>query len=179
MKTIGLIMLALAGAIVGAGILGALVYDPANSEATRAEVSAATLDPHTATHINFPDLVWETGCHSRYSEEKKADKFRPFKDKPAILTGEVAHIEGGKLGLKLMADTLTYDMLISFRDPKDIYDLEKGSHVMVAFIMRSAGGCFLPYTGDNGVILPTEEVACTYQQLSSPSRAGCLVPKQR
>src|SRR5262249_31880692 len=106
--------------------------------------------------IDFPAFAAETGCDSRYSEDKKADKFNRLKDKSVSVDGVVAHVDGNKLGIKLLKQTLTYDVLVTFSDSKDIYDLEKGEYVTVAFIMRRAGGCFLPYTGDSGVIVPSD-----------------------
>ena len=49
--------------------------------------------------------------------------------------------------------TLTFDLVVEFKNAKETYDLEKGQRLSVAFIMRMAGGCFLPYRGDNGQIV--------------------------
>jgi len=98
-----------------------------------------------AIHIDFPTLVAETGCDSAYSEQKKADKFAPFKNKAVIVTGEIAKVDDdGDIDLKMLSKTFTYDLRVTPKNRQDSYDLEKGEIVTVAFIMRRAGGCFLP-----------------------------------
>jgi hypothetical protein len=101
-----------------------------------------------AIRIDFPTLVSETGCDSTYSEQKKADKFAPFKNKAVIVTGEIAKVDDdGDIDLKMLSKTFTYDLRVTPKNRQDSYDLEKGEIVTVAFIMRRAGGCFLPYKG--------------------------------
>jgi uncharacterized protein len=105
--------------------------------------------------IGFAAVIAETGCQSRYSDEKKTDLFEAkYKDKEMIVTGQVAKVGGGDVLIKVLRSTITYDLGVTLSDPKSAYDLEKGRLVTVKFIMRSAGGCLLPYTGDHGVLLP-------------------------
>ena len=59
---------------------------------------APTPDPIPIT--NFSAFESETGCKSKYSDEKKADKFRPYQNKLVSVKGEIATIQGGKVGLK-------------------------------------------------------------------------------
>ena len=40
------------------------------------------------------------------------------------------------------------DLAVDFSDDKAGYDLIKGNNITVRFVMRSAGGCFLPFSGD-------------------------------
>jgi hypothetical protein len=102
----------------------------------------------------FAALVAETGCQSKYSDEKKADIFdAKYKDKEMTVTGEVATVGKGDLTIKILPTTLTFDLKVKLSDAKATYDLEKGQHVTVSFVMRSAGGCFLSYSGDQGVIV--------------------------
>ena len=47
----------------------------------------------------------------------------------------------------------TQDLRVEFADGKAGYDLTKDSVITVKFLMGSAGGCFLPFSGKNAVIL--------------------------
>ena len=99
-------------------------------------------------------MISETGCESRYSEDKKDDLFASnYEDRTMTVTGEVAYISGGQVGIKVLPSTLTYDVLIELSDANAAYDLEKEQRLSVSFKMRSAGGCFLPYSGDEGIIV--------------------------
>jgi hypothetical protein len=42
----------------------------------------------------------------------------------------------------------TQDLMVKFADKKTGYDLKKDVTVTVKFVMRNAGGCFLPFSGD-------------------------------
>jgi hypothetical protein len=64
----------------------------------------------------------------------------------------VNYIKGGQVGLIAQPSTLTYDVLVQFDNPQDTYDLQKDEVITITFIMKRAGGCFLPYSGEHGVI---------------------------
>ena len=103
---------------------------------------------------SFKQMVAETGCDSRYSEDKKDDLFASlYEGKRMTVTGEVGYVSGGEVGIKVFPSTLTYDVLVELTDPNAAYDLEKEQRISVSFTMQSAGGCFLPFSGDEGVIV--------------------------
>jgi hypothetical protein len=106
-----------------------------------------------AQAINFAGMLADTGCNSKYSDDKKADLFASkYQNREMIVTGEIASLNKGDVGLKVLRDTFTYDIAITLRDAKAAYDLEKGQRVTVQFTVDSAGGCILPYEGKNGII---------------------------
>jgi len=82
-------------------------------------------------NAGFAAMRAETGCDSKYSDEKKADLFEA---KPPR--------------------TFSYDVRVKLSDPKSAYDLQKDQRVTLRFTVRSAGGCVLPYGGDQGVLVP-------------------------
>jgi hypothetical protein len=104
-------------------------------------------------NIAFMQMLADTGCKSRYSDDKKADLFASnYKNKQMTVTGEIATLSSNDLSLKVLPATLTFDVIIKLADSKAGYDLEKGQRVTMTFVVNSAGGCLLSYSGDRGVI---------------------------
>jgi hypothetical protein len=99
-------------------------------------------------------MLADTGCESRYSDDKKADLFKAnYKNREMIVTGEIKSVSSGKISLKVLPSTLTSDVRIALRDPSVAYDLQKSQRLTVRFIVNLAGGCILDYSGDQGVIV--------------------------
>ena len=104
--------------------------------------------------LEFESLVEETGCESTYSDEKKVDLFSTkYKDKEMTVTGLVAKVSRGYVMLKILPSSMKFDLRIKLNDPKSGYHLETGQHATIRFIVRTAGDCFLFYSGDQGVIV--------------------------
>jgi hypothetical protein len=109
--------------------------------------------PAAAQEANWRALEAETGCQSRYSDDKKADIFAAnYKDREMTVTGQVADVSGARVSIKILSSTLISDLRVRLSNPKAAYDLEKGQRITVRFIMRSAGGCIVDYEGDQGAI---------------------------
>jgi len=66
--------------------------------------------------------------------------------------GKLVKAASGEASIKVLRETLSYDISIELTDPKATYDLEKDSTVKVSFIVSSHGGCFLPYGGKDGIV---------------------------
>lgn len=47
----------------------------------------------------------------------------------------------------------THELQVVFADAKGAYDVLTGSTVSIRFVMRSQGGCILPFSGDNASIV--------------------------
>jgi len=106
-------------------------------------------------NAGFTAMRAETGCDSKYSEEKKADLFEAkYKDKQMMVTGVISSVSGGEVLIRVPPRTFSYDVRVTLSDPKSGYDLQKDQRVIVRFTVRRAGGCVLPYEGDQGVIVP-------------------------
>jgi len=102
---------------------------------------------------NAQTMINDTGCPSHYSEDKKADLFNAgYRNRVTTATGQITKIEGGQVLLKILSSTLTYDLEVNLRDKSRGYNLQQGQVVTMRFIPRRAGGCFLPFDGNDGVI---------------------------
>jgi hypothetical protein len=106
-------------------------------------------------NAGFTAMRAETGCGSKYSDEKKADLFEAkYKDKQMMVTGVISSVSGGEVLIRVPPRTFSYDVRVTLSDPKSAYDLQKDQRVTVRFTVRRAGGCVLPYGGDQGVLVP-------------------------
>jgi hypothetical protein len=106
-------------------------------------------------NAGFAAMRAETGCDSKYSDEKKADLFEAkYKDKQITVTGVISSVSGGEVLIRVPPRTFSYDVRVTLSDPKSAYDLQKDQRVTLRFTVRSAGGCVLPYGGDQGVLVP-------------------------
>jgi hypothetical protein len=97
-------------------------------------------------------MVAQTGCESKFSDQKKADLFAEnYLGKPMTVSGQVTTIGKDWLGIKIDPKTLTFDVSV-FVDPSVAYAAQKDSRVTVTFTPSMQGGCILPYDGKNGVL---------------------------
>ena len=102
---------------------------------------------------DFQTMANDTGCQSRFSDDKKADIFATkYKGREITVTGEVQVLGSDRIGLRLLRSSTMSDVSIKLANPKEAYDLEKGQTVTIRFVPTDAGGCILPYYGDRGVI---------------------------
>jgi len=102
----------------------------------------------------FLQMLAETGCDSKYSDDKEADLFRTqYKNKQMTVTGEVSTVRDGEVSIKVLRTTLTHDIQVKLADKKAAYDLEKGQRVTVSFKVTYHGGCILSYSGEDGVLV--------------------------
>jgi len=113
------------------------------------------LDP---TVYPFSDVTYATvdsyvGCKSKLSDDKKEDIFNTnFKNHWMTWAGEVVLAEADNASLNIDGRG-TQDLQVDFNDKRAGYDLVKGSRIKVQFLMKSAGGCFLPFSGKYGTII--------------------------
>ena len=71
-----------------------------------------------------------------------------------MVTGVISSVSGGEVLIRVPPRTFSYDVRVTLSDPKSAYDLQKDQRVTVRFTVRKAGGCILPYAGDQGVLVP-------------------------
>jgi hypothetical protein len=155
----GLAMLILFGLWLGE--LNKVPNPPATAVAQKSE-TPSVIRPAAAQEIrqrevassSAVEMIQMLGCKSPYSEEKAADVFaQKFKGKLMTARGSVETNKDGTIGLKLLKNTFTYDVLVHLSDKSQSYNLEKGDVVTVKFVVKSHGGCFLSFSGEEGVIL--------------------------
>jgi hypothetical protein len=125
----------------------------------------------------FSAMLADTGCKSRYSDEKKEALFATkYMGKEMDVTGRIETLDSGRVGLKVLANTHTFDVVVTLSDAKASYDLEKGQRITMRFTVQSAGGCFLPYDGDRGTLISEQASApaSTPQAPAPASEGGAL-----
>lgn len=95
----------------------------------------------------------EVGCKSTYSDQKKDDIFNAeYKDRWMTWSGKVVLLESDQVSLNV--DGIgTQDLQVDFADKNAGYDLAKGRQLTVRFLMKSAGGCFLPFGGRQATVV--------------------------
>jgi len=93
------------------------------------------------------------GCDSEYSDDKKKDIFNSlYKNHWMTWRGEVVLAEADGASLNIDGKG-TQDLAVGFADKNAGYNLTKGSFITVRFLMKSAGGCFLPFSGEKATIV--------------------------
>jgi hypothetical protein len=104
----------------------------------------AAASPASAYNEDFLQMLSETGCKSRFSDDKKADLFdAKYKGKQMTVTGEITLVSGDEVHIKLLRSTLTSDITVTMLDKRATYDLEKGQRITASFAVSFHGGCFL------------------------------------
>jgi len=115
-----------------------------------ANVGIHTYPTSTAS---FDEVNAQTGCDSKYIEQKKEDLFTSkYKDHWMIWTGKVFHAEPESVSLDMNGKGI-HELQAVFADPRAGYDILIGSEVKVKFILRSQGGCLLPFNGEMAEIV--------------------------
>jgi hypothetical protein len=105
-------------------------------------------------NVAFATMLNETGCESKYNDDKKAFLFqRDYLNREMTIVGEFKNADKGNIYVKVLPSTLTFDVIVRLRNPQDAFDLERGQRVIVKFQVSSHGGCILSYQGTNGTLL--------------------------
>lgn len=134
---------------VGLSVLGLIVGDPNNQTNTQTSQKKTTYPESSAT---FDEVDSAVGCASKYSDDKKDDIFNAeYRNTWMTWRGEIVLVEAGEASLNIDG-VGTQDLAIDFADENAGYDLKKGEFITVRFLMKSAGGCFLPFSGEQAVI---------------------------
>jgi hypothetical protein len=132
-------------------LMTVMIVAVANMLALAAPASSAN-----AQQVNGPFLTMlnETGCTSKYSDDKKAFLYQQnWRGREMIVIGEISNAEKGDVYVKVLSSTLTFDVIVTLNNPQATFDLEKGQRVTVKFQISAHGGCFLAFRGTNGVLL--------------------------
>ncbi|WP_420905147.1 hypothetical protein [Candidatus Magnetaquiglobus chichijimensis] len=124
---------------------------------------------------SYTTLDREVGCKSQYSSDKKDNIFKSqYYNHWMTWTGtvELSSANSASLNIDRMG---TADLRVEFADDRAGYDLLKGSIITVRFLMKSEGGCFLPFSGTNAVIVTPQRSTSGYGQ-SAPAAMGYSQP---
>lgn len=100
----------------------------------------------------YEEVNSAVGCGSKFSDQKKKDIFdRDYKNHWMTWRGVVALADADDVSLNLDGVGIQ-DLQVDFLSKGAGYDLKKGDKIQVRFLMSTAGGCFLPFSGDYAVI---------------------------
>ncbi len=108
---------------------------------------------YPTSSASYEELNAEVGCGSKYSKDKKKDIFRSrYRNHWMTWYGEVvlAEADGASLNIDGFG---TQDLSVDFSDKNAGYNLINGDNITVRFVMKRAGGCLLPFSGDFAVIV--------------------------
>lgn len=95
----------------------------------------------------------DVGCESRYSSDKQDDLWaEKYKNHWMVWAGTVVLPERGSTSLNVDG-VGTQDLQVDFADEEFGYDLLEGQRLKVKFLMRTRGGCFLPYSGVQATVV--------------------------
>ncbi|RMN70570.1 hypothetical protein ALQ54_00294 [Pseudomonas syringae] len=142
------------GIVLAVGVLGLVLKGLIDAPATSTSSSASQYSSAPAAAPASPDSSLsyeqanaEVGCKSTFSDQKKDDIFKAkYKDRWMTWSGKIVLLESDEVSLNV--DHIgTQDLKVEFADKQAGYNLSKGSELKVRFLMRSAGGCFLPFSG--------------------------------
>jgi len=113
----------------------------------------STSNSNASNSISYKELDAQVGCKSKYSDAKKEDIFNArYKNRWMTWRGEVVRADSDEASLNMDGKGIQ-DLHIDFADKNAGYDLTIGQFITVRFLMKSAGGCFLPYRGYDATIL--------------------------
>ena len=158
-RPVGIVLGLGIGFLVLKGLMNPHQPDWASSTSTsttssRARAVTAPVEPQYPTSTaSYAQVDSEVGCKSKYSDEKKEDVFNAkYRDHWMTWRGEAVIVESDKVALNVDGVGIQ-DVTIDFKQQGAGYDLTKGSMVKVRFLMKSAGGCFLSFDGDDGELV--------------------------
>jgi hypothetical protein len=121
--------------------------------------SSEDTSSYPVSGASYGFLDSEIGCDSKYSEDKKEDIFNSqYKNHWMTWSGEVTLPEAGNVALNIDGKG-TQDLQVDFADKKAGYDLTEGNVITVKFIMKTAGGCFLPFSGEQAEIVLGSDIS--------------------
>jgi len=110
-------------------------------------------DEYPVSNATYSDVTSKTGCESKYSDAKKSDIFdSDYKNHWLTWKGTVELADASSASLNLDGKGIQ-DLKVEFSNSNAGYNLNKGSVITVKFLMKTSGGCILPYSGTDGKIM--------------------------
>jgi len=74
-----------------------------------------------------------------------------YKNHWMIWRGKVILSDNGSVSLDVNNKGVQ-DLIVELERKNDSFSLNKGQIITVKFLMKSCGGCFLPFSGEKGII---------------------------
>lgn len=102
---------------------------------------------------SYDELNQNVGCDSKYVEDKKSDIFKSnYLNHWMTWKGQILTASSEDAALNLDGKGIQ-DLHITFADSKGGYDLLQDQIVSVKFLMKTAGGCILPFEGIKAILV--------------------------
>ena len=116
-------------------------------------VAAANQIVYPNNRSSYATTDKNVGCGSKYSAQKQENIFNSdYKNHWFEWSGTVVLPESNSTSLNV--DGIgTQDLRVDFAKNGAGYDLFEDQRITVRFLMRRAGGCFLPFSGDYALIV--------------------------
>ena len=150
-RTIGIVLAVGLAYVVIKGVINAPPKPTSSTGSTYTAYTPATEYPESTASYNQVNA--DIGCKSTYSDQKKDDIFNAkYKNHWMTWKGEIALLESDEVSLNVDG-VGTQDLQADFADEQAGYNLSKGSQLKVRFLMKTAGGCFLPFSGENATVV--------------------------
>lgn len=103
--------------------------------------------------LSYDEIENEVGGHSNFSDDKKEDLFNTkYKNHWFTWEGVVVLAKANEASINI-DDFGTQDLRVDFADSKAGYNLTIGDRIKVRFLMKSLGGSFLPFSGEEAEII--------------------------
>ena len=119
-------------------------------DSAQATVGSRTYPQSTAS---FDEVNAQTGCDSKFIEQKKEDIFTSqYKDHWMTWKGKVFHAEPESVSLDMNGKGIQ-ELQAVFANLRAGYDILIGNEIKVRFVLRSQGGCLLPFNGEMAEIV--------------------------
>ncbi|MFT4805304.1 MAG: hypothetical protein ACI9YE_002520 [Psychroserpens sp.] len=126
---------------------------PNNEQETQTNITRSVSKPKINQGPSYAQVDAQVGCKSKYSENKKEDIFKNnYANRWHVWTGEIVSAESGEVRLNIDGFGSS-DLSVNFKNPTAGYDLIVGSKITVKFVMKYVGGCFLPFRGDEAIVI--------------------------
>ena len=115
--------------------------------------SKTSVPEYPVNNDSFSTVDSEVGCYSKYSKNKTRSIFaKRYNNHWMTWKGTVVVAESNNVHLNLNISPVQ-DLAVDFEKKGAGYDLEKGQIITVKFLMTSLGGCFMPFGGEQAIIL--------------------------
>lgn len=106
---------------------------------------------------DYNELNQNVGCDSKYVDEKKLDIFNSnYLNHWMTWKGQVLTASSGDASLNLDGKGIQ-DLHVVFAESKGGYDLLQDQVVIVKFLMKSSGGCILPFEGIEATVIEADK----------------------
>jgi len=117
--------------------------------------NSGDIDDFTSySNASYSEVNRETGCRSKYSDDKKENIFdSDYKDHRMEWSGKVISVSSKNVSLDINGNGKKDLSVSALNDSAGFYNTEKGEDVLVDFVMRISGNCSFPFYGSHATLI--------------------------